>query len=202
MGRDRVTTLSTRSDTAELAALTDDPQWVTVLDADAQAACWRIVEAFSREGQPFELEVAWSSGGGAGAKAKVTVSRSTRLSVFARALQVRAANASGSENRVGVTVADGFAATRNQWEHRGRTSANGVVEVGIPPFADHLVLETADPDQLSGLGLLVYDGTSTLRAKVPGDAQPANGVPLGGAAKLEVSAAAEADFRVVFHLNL
>lgn len=202
MGRDRATTLSTRSDTAELAAFSDAPQWVTVLDADAQAACWRIVEAFSRDGQPFELEVSWSSGGGAGARARATVSRSTRLSVFARALRVRAANVSGSENRVGVTVADGFAATRNQWEHRGRTGAGGATEVGIPPFAGHLVLEAADPAQLPGLALLVYDGTGTLRAKVPGDAQPPSGVPLGGAARLEVSGAAEADFRVVFHLNL
>ncbi|MFH1465116.1 MAG: hypothetical protein ABIO70_12090 [Pseudomonadota bacterium] len=201
MGRDR-TALSTRSDTAELAALSEDTTWVVVLDAEADAACWRIVEAFSREGLPFELEVAWSSGGGAGARATVTVSRATRLSVFARALRVRAANAANASNRVSVTVADGFAASANQWEVRGRSTAGGVVQVPVPPFAASLTLDLSDPDQLGTTSLLLYDGSSTLRAKVPGDSWPSAGVPLGGAARLEVAAAAALDFRAVFLLTL
>ena len=202
MGRDRSTALSTRSDTKELEGLSNDTRWAQVLDAEAQAACWRIVEAFSLDGAPFDLEVSWASGGGAGAKAKLTVSRSTRLCVFARALRVRAFNLSASTNRVGVTVADGFTGSRNRWEARGRTSAEQATAVEIPPFADTLRLELADPDQLSTTSLLIHDGSGTLRAKVTGDGQFSTGLALGGAAKVSIEAAAETDFRVVYRLTL
>ena len=202
MGRDRSQALSTRSDTAELEGFSNETRWVQVLDTEAQAACWRIVEAFSLDGAPFDLEVTWSSGGGAGARAKATVSRSTRLCVFARALRVLASNHSSSVNRVGVTVADGFSGSRNRWEVRGRTSAQEATELEIPPFADTLRLEMADPDQLTGTSLMVYDGQGTLRAKVTGDGQSSAGLPLGGAARVTIEAATETDFRVVYRLTL
>ena len=57
--------LSTRSDGRELAARdveTFEVRHEPLLNAEARAGTWRIVEAFSRSGLPFELELAWAAG--------------------------------------------------------------------------------------------------------------------------------------------
>jgi hypothetical protein len=201
----RTSQLSTRSDAKELSAYAGGAlAWQAVLDADAEAESWRIVEAYSLDAAPFELEVSWSAGAGAGSKARITLARAGRISVFARGLRVRAANLSGSKNRVGVNVADGFAPSRNVWEVRGSAQGgdNGTVEVEIPPFAEDLTLEAADPDLLPSMEVRLYDGLGTLRAKYAGDAQLQTGIDVGGAGKVEVVSPSAADFRVVFHLSL
>jgi hypothetical protein len=194
--------LTTRSDQADLPAYVDALKLQSLLDAESTLDTWRIVEVFSRTGAPFEVELAWSAGSGSGAVAKVTVARSARICIFARSLRIRAGNLSSVVNRVGVTVADGYGQTRNQWEHRETSPDQGVVqEVPIPPFARTLRLEVADPTQLPGSTIKVFDGESTLRSTVAGATQPQSGVPVGGAGKVEVEAGATA-YRVVFTLAL
>ncbi|RME26726.1 MAG: hypothetical protein D6798_06110 [Deltaproteobacteria bacterium] len=195
--------LTTRADQADLPAYDGTSlKFQALLDGESCEDTWRIVEAFSRSGGPFELELAWSAGSGSGATAQVTVARAVRICIFARSLRIRAANLSSSDNRVGVTVADGYGQTRNQWEHRDTGPDQGVAqEVPIPPFARTVRLEIADPTQLPGSSIKVYDGEGTLRAAVAGDAQPEGGVPVGGAGKVEVTAGAT-DYRVVYHLSL
>jgi len=76
----RGTELSTRSDGRDLPAWDAALKLLPLLDADAELATWRIAEGrpvavFSRSDLPFEVHLAWSAGGGAGAEAKVTVAR-------------------------------------------------------------------------------------------------------------------------------
>jgi hypothetical protein len=177
-----------------------------LLDADAPAATWRIVEAFSLSDLPFELNLSWSAGSGAGAEAKVTVARSARVCVYARGLRIRAGNLADETNRVGVTVADAYAVTENQWEATGEliqlAAAVVPAEVGVPPFARRVRVETADSAQLPSATIKVYDGLSVLRSTVPGDQQPAEGVPIGGARAVEIAAAEVTAWRAVFTLSL
>jgi hypothetical protein len=196
--------LSTRSDAKELAIYAGGaPTFQSMLDADSEAATWRIVEAYSLDGAPFELEVSWSAGAGSGPHARVTIARSGRVAVFARGLRIRAANLSSAKNRVGVNVADGFAPSRNVAEIRGTTGEqNAATEVEIPPFAEDFTLEAADPDALPDIEVRVYDGLGTLRAAYAGDEQLSTGIAVGGAGKVEVSAPTPTDFRVVFQLSL
>ena len=196
--------LSTRSDAKELAAHAGGaPTFVSVLDADSEAATWRIVEAYSIDGAPFDLEVSWSAGAGSGPKARVTIARSGRVAVFARGLRIRAANLSSAKNRVGVNVADGFAPSRNVAEIRGTTSIqNAAVEVDIPPFAEAFTLEAAAPADLPDIEVRVCDGLGTLRASYDGDEQLSTGIVVGGAGRIEVSSPTAVDFRVVFQLSL
>ncbi len=202
MPRPDATSLTTRSDGKTLAAMVEAPKLVDLLDTEARAGAWRIVELFSVSGAPFEVELAWSSGSGAGAKARLTVARATRVSVFARSLRVRAANLSAEENRVGVTVADGHAVTRNVLEVRGALVENAPQALSVPAFATGVRLELADVALLPGATVLVYDGQGTLRSSTTGDEQPSAGVPLGGAGKLEMNAAGGAAYRAIFHLAL
>lgn len=199
--------LSTRSDGRELAARdveTLEVRHEPLLNAEARADTWRIVEAFSRNGLPFELELGWASGSGAGAKARITVAHATRVSVFARGLTLRAANLSASPNRVGVTVADGFAPTRNQWETTGFMSEGSPGDFGVPPFAERLRIELADPSIAATTTVRLIDGTGLARSVFSVADQPPEGVLVGGVHTVQVLSknVSGVPFRAVYLLSL
>jgi hypothetical protein len=202
------TELTTRADEVDLppavrlAASVVPARFADVLSAEAELDTWRIVEVFSRGDLPFDVELSWSSGSGSGARALVTVTRSARVCVFARSLRVKAQNLSNLPHRVGLTVADGFAVTRNVWEHRAAVGPDNPVEAPIPPFAESVRVDAADPILLPGLTLIVRDGVNIVRAAHLGDRQPPLGVPLGGARGLLIESAAPGDLRAVFSLSL
>lgn len=197
------TDLSVRSDSVTLSAWDGSAKHKAVLAADAAEATWRIVEAFSVDSLPFELILSWSAGAGAGVKAKITACRSVRVCVFARALQVTAANLADSSNRVSVTVADGFSVTHNQYEAIGEIP-NSEGDVEIPPFALRFRFEISDPSYFATTEIRIYDGAGTLRSLFMADTQPDGGVPLGGAGRLTITnaPASSTPYRVVFELAL
>ncbi|MCB9779736.1 MAG: hypothetical protein H6742_14320 [Alphaproteobacteria bacterium] len=200
--------LSRRSHQEKLAPYIDgaDLAFVDLLRGEACGGAWRIVEAYSASGGPFELHAAWSGGEGAGQEAKITVPRATRFAVFAASLSLKAANLSGSENRVGCNVADGYCVSANQYEVRGvgiQLAAELVsLPLTIPPFATHFRVDCADDAQLPGLAIKVYDGVGNVTVDLTGDKQPSPGVPLGAAGKVEVAAPADLRFRGVFLLSI
>ena len=200
--------LSRRSHQEKLAPYTDgaDLSFVDLLRAEACGGAWRIVEAYSASGGPFELHAAWSGGEGMGQEAKITVPRATRFAVFASSISLKVANLSGSENRVGCNVADGYCVSANQYEVRGTGTADqgttAPVELPIPPFAAHLRVDCADEAQLASIVIVVSDGVGVARAEVKGDKQTGLGVPLGAAGKVTVSAPIGLRFRGVFHLSI
>jgi len=197
------TELTTRSDGADLPAFDTALKLQPLLDAEAELDTWRIVELFSKTGLPFEVEFGWSAGGGSGSGAKMTVARSTRTCVFARSLRVRAGNLADAINRVGITVADAYAVTENQWEHRDTSPDQGVqLEVPIPPFAQLVRVDLADPSGLPTTTIKVYDGLGTLTAAVAGDKQPALGIPVGGARRFTVTSGSVGAWRAVYTLSL
>ena len=197
--------LSTRADMQELPPVdlvTGVAKAVVLLTAEAQRDTWRIVEAFSGSGLPFDLELQWSAGSGTGARALVTVARSTRISLFARSVRISATNLTAEPNRAGVTVADGFAPTRNQWEHRAAHVSGVPSPIPTPPFAETVRVDLADPSLSPLATVRILDGLGTLRATYPLLDQPAGGISVGGASALELDLAADIAFRAVFHLSL
>jgi len=173
-----------------------------LLNAESGRDAWRIIEVFSLSAAPFDLRLSWSSGGGSGANAKITVSRAARICVFARSLRIQAANLSDTENRVGVTVADGHTRTRNQWEVRGTATESTPEGIEIPPFAERLRLDLSDPAYVTSAEIEVYDGQDILRSRTIASGQPSDGLPVGGAGKVEVTIPSSIDYRVVFTLSL
>lgn len=196
------TQLSTRSDQVALPGLADAQRFRDVLVAEASQDTWRIVELFTLGGGPFEAELAWSSGSGVGARARVTVSQATRVAVYARAIRVSARNLTLDDNQVGVTIADGQAVTRNQWEAQATVRPGAPTVVQVPPFARSVRLDLADPAALSGAALWLVDGGGVLRARVPADQQSDDGVLIGGAREIHLHAGAEVACRLVFDLTL
>lgn len=200
--------LTTRSDGADLpphpsttpGLAPSSTPWVRLLEAEAERETWRIVEVFSRSGAPFDVDLVWSAGTGAGAGARVTVSRSTRICLFARSLRVAAMNLAAEGNRVGVTIGDGFAVTSNHFEVRGR--AEKITDLDLPSFGRCARVELADPAALAGSSLQVLDGLGAVRASLPCALQPPDGLALGGAHHLRLVPSVPTDFRAVFTLSL
>ena len=172
-----------------------------LLDVGARAGTWRIIELFSRSGTPFEADVAWSAGAGVGSHAAITVAHAARLCVFARGLQVRVKNLGSTKNSVGVTVADGFSPTRNQYEVCG-LSERRPVQMAIPPFADHFRVDLDDRRGLRRVQIRVRDGADQIYSHWIGLNQPDSGIPVGGAGSLELLLPPAHRYRVVFTLTL
>jgi hypothetical protein len=206
---DRRTALPLRSHQLTLEGWASGQQektWKALLDTEARAEDWRLVELFSTSERPFEAELCWTSGSGAGGSALVTVSRSTQVCVVARGLRVRVSNLAGAENRVSVNVAQpsGFVGTTNVYEVPFTVPAEESVTLGLPPMARRVRVEVADPEQAKTLSVRLLDGQGQLRSRVPGDEQPAEGLHLGGSDQLQLSNAhlAQVLGRVVFTLAL
>ena len=196
------TRLSRRSHQDTLKVYTGTTRLVDHLVAEACLGTWRIVEVVSGSGGPFELVVAWSSGDGAGQEAKMTVARGTRFCVFASSLKVRAANLSSRDNRVSCMVSEGYCVSENHYEVRGEGGTLAPLAVEIPPYARSVRVDVSPASGLVSTTLSLTDGLGVARAEVSGDAQPAGGLPLGGAGALSVSAPANHTFRVTFTLSL
>ncbi|MCB9679814.1 MAG: hypothetical protein H6737_32205 [Alphaproteobacteria bacterium] len=201
--------LTTRADQADLPAriqlmavvLPGKP--VELLNTEAEIDTWRIVEVFSRTGLPFEADLSWSSGTGSGAGAQVTVSRSARICVLARSLRISATNLAKKLNRVGVTVADGFAPTRNTWEVPTGVAEGTPLEVDVPPFAETFRLELAEPGAYAATQIAVKDALGDTRGAYNAAFQPHSGIPVGGASKIAATTTHPGTLaRVVFHLSL
>lgn len=173
-----------------------------LLTTEGDSDAWRIVEASSVNGRPFDLELTWSAANGSGSKARISVAHAARICLFARTIRVRACNQSSVGNAVGVTIADGYADTRNQLEVRSPPLQLGgqraPTQIRIPAFARTAWVEAAEPD-VDGL-IQTYDGTGHLRGSTPLSKQPPKGVPVGGAGVLVIDIAVP--FRVVFSLGI
>lgn len=199
--------LSTRSDQADLPLVpngkTRSPP-VGLLSAEAHEDTWRIIEAYSRPGLPFELQLWWSSGAGNGATAKVTVANATRICVLARSLRIEAVNLSPVVNRVGVNVADGFAPTANQYEAQGTVVEGNAFDAAVPPFATSCRVEVGDLSVVADTAIHVVDAMGQIRGAYNAAIQPfTSGIPVGGASLVRVSHNQPATrVRVVFTLSL
>ena len=197
--------LSVRSDRVTFRGARD-AGWKTVLHSEGETDAWRIIEASSADGRPFELELYWTAANGAGANAKVTVAHATRICVFCRTVRVRSKNLDAKRNDIGVTIADGYAETRNQYEVRGDALIDETSEMDdnplkfrIPPFARRFHISTTDPDN-SG-HVITRDGLGRRRSHTYLSKQPDQGIPVGGACEIEMWVGPY-DFRIVFELEV
>lgn len=191
--------LSVRAEAVRLppATSTSPAPWTSLLSAEARCAAWRLVEASSRDGQPFDLELAWSAGDGSGARARVSVASASRVCVFARHLLVRGRAAGPGETRAAVHVADGFVPTHNVW---AELLASGDA-VAPPPFARAVRADLPDGGLLDQ-AWLVLEGPTGPHAEVPLDQQPSEGVWLAGTCAVRVRTATSATVRLTFALHL
>ncbi len=203
--RSTSTALSVRARPVELVSGSTD--LVDCLTGEAPCAAWRIVEVSTLSGLPFEVWLDWGAGMGAGHVVKVTASRAVRICVLARFLRVRARDLRtvnvALTNTIIATVADGFLATSNTWEHEGQQPAEATTLTSdIPPFAKAVRVESSAESVFATgvVELLDVDGTARSRHLI--SQQPGEGVPIGSAHSLRLSLLSSAPYRIVYSLCL
>ncbi|MCK6527713.1 hypothetical protein L6R50_09165 [Myxococcota bacterium] len=160
--------LSTTSDVKRLAAAVPTTagtpgtgETVPVLTGEAGGTWPRLVELLG--GAPFDALIAWSGGGGKANAVAVSVARSTRVCVIARAVNVSVVNRSSKENEVTVCIADEYATTRNQFEVQVTTGAS---LVAVPNFAQTLQAVSSLTNTVAVVELINGFGTAKSRHAV------------------------------------
>jgi hypothetical protein len=172
---------------------------VELLAPEAARPAHRIVELWGDA--PFDASVAWSAGTSRPKEAVVSVSRATRIGVFARTLVVKVRNLASVEQSVSLAVSDGFLISRNTRQRTGTGNA-AFQGLEVPAYAETMGLHLADPAQLPAARIALEDGFGVRGAIVAGDAQGAHGVPIGAADKVFVLVPGGVPWRAVFHLSL
>ncbi len=170
---------------------------------------WTLVELVSQSDRPFEAHLRWTAGGGGRLAARISVSRSARVGLFARALTVRVTNLAGAENIVSGNLADArvFLQTHNQYEVRGLNAEDGgpyEADLPIPPFATHLSVYVADSEaDLANWFVRFKDGQGSVIASTPLTKQPHGGFEVGGASSATLYCNVElARWRAIYTLSL
>lgn len=190
-----------RSGSATLRALSGSPSYssTAILNQQAGGDAWRLVHAYSKSNLPFQLRLRWSTGENSGLEAQITVPRAIRTCIYARALEVHAANLAPEANSVIVVAPTGYADTHNVFEATGPQSIAEQL-VTVPPFATRLRLDLEQDTAYSTSHLRVVDASGTTRAHVFGNSQPEQGLPLGSAREVYVNATAS--WRITYFLQL
>lgn len=171
-----------------------------LLQGKANCSAWRIVEIWSDGALPFDVQLVWTAGGGAGQIAQITVARAARVAINAQDLTVTATNLTTSDNTVSVAVSDAhaFVATRNVKE--ARDFSNAETDVTIPPYAERVRVGLQDSSKLPTCTLRIYGPDGQVSDELTADTQPSDGLPVGAATKLTVENGGP--FRAVFTLQL
>jgi hypothetical protein len=179
-------------------------KFVRVLAPEAKESAWRLVEFFSVDLRPFEVRLSWTGAHSASQYAQLTITRGTRICVWARSLVIDLANLSGSVNKVAIAIGDtqAFTPSRNRYELRGTLSTSVARSLSIPPWATSLRVDTSNPTAMPNFTIRLIDGNSNLMAALLGNAQPGEGVPLGGAEKVELTSTVVAEYRAAFNLTV
>ena len=175
-----------------------------VMAPEAKESAWRLVELFSVDSRPFEAKLTWTGAHSASQHCSLTVTRGARICVWARSLTVDLANLSGSINKVAIAIGDtqAFTPSRNRYELRGTLSTSVARSLSIPPWAASLRVDTSNPTAMPNFTIRLIDGNSNLMAALLGNAQPGEGVPLGGAERVELTSTVVAEYRAAFNLTV
>ena len=174
----------------------------TILQADDGAQGWRIIEAWSRTGLPWDMVLEWSrSGGVTGVTTIVSVAHAVRVCVYAAALSIGGTNRTDVDNPVGATVADGCMPTSNTFDVWGSCDGTTPFSVQVPPFAHRVAIMLAEPAAALSTTVTYYSGTGA-RVVNMGIGTPDYGLVLGVTDRIEILTPVATDVRATFFLSL
>ena len=194
--------LSTRTVTETLPAQAGAAlEWRTLLNAESQAATWRVVEIVSTNGMPADVRVTWSASGSSGSWVMATLSRGTQLRIYARTVKVEVANLSQQkENTINLAVHDGLLPqTDNVWESVNDYDGITGVLVAVPPFASAVQVMLDDPSLLSTTEVTLRGDDGSALAKYLADYM--GWIPVGSTHVVLVIPPSAATVRVIFKLT-
>ena len=181
------------SKTVDLATSAD----AVVLEGRQECDAWRTFILSANA--PCNAVLEWGSALGTAESATVSVSRASKVCVFASWWKLSVANGNGGDTRVRAGRLDHFVDVDPVYEEHFDSAAAGRDHT-IPTWAHDVRLDTTtDNDAQTGSVIKLKDSGGTVRAAVTGVRQPL-WIPLGLAASLSV--VCEAPYRLVWRLRL
>ena len=150
---------------------------------------------------PVAVRLDWSSPETDGFSVSLTVSRSTRICVWAASLKLTAWSVSNAETTMIIGVVEQYERTANTLQIDG-TGTGAPQAHPVPAFGRTVRLETADHSAMAGATLSLIDAYGNVRASVPGNAQPEAGVLIGACNGVQVTVANGQYYRLVYGLDL
>lgn len=171
-------------------------QYSPAADGGVPGVSARVVHIGSLDGAPFSAVLAWTTGGGDAAQARLSVAAGTRVCINARTITLTCANLHNAANRVFASVNDGFIPTSNTYEVWYGSPPAGA-SLNIPSWAYAVELQAAS----GATGALVFKTSTGLTLGVVAlGSIPAGGALIGAASTIEVTCSSAC--RVLYRLTL
>jgi len=172
-----------------------------VLHPTGRACDWRLIEAASSTGLPFELKLGWSAGAAMATEARVTIGGFGRVCLLCRALKIEAANLVNETNTISVAVVDASLGTTNVWELCVACDGVSPVEISRPAWAHTAQIGLSDRSLIPDTTVSLFDAQLVLRAQHSLKWVPPMGLPLGATRKMQILTPEPARVRVLFSLS-
>lgn len=172
-----------------------------LLSASGGCQGWRMIEAWSEVGKPWELRLSWTLGNGAGTNARISVSSAVRVSVFAEDIQLDAVNRSSVPNKVAAAVVDGQVPSCNVYDEWATCDGINAVTLEVPPFAQRFDLQLRDRQLLASTQIKLMGGQGEY-IELHGDSIPSSGLAMGSIDSIQVLTSTSMQLRAIFYLSL
>lgn len=172
-----------------------------ILAASGMCQGWRMIEAWSEGGKPWELRLKWTLGNGSGTQARLSVSSAVRVSVFAEDIQLDAVNRSSASNPVAAAVVDGQVPSCNVYDEWTTCDGVNAVTLEVPPFAQRFDLQLQERLWLASTQVKLMGGLGE-HIELRGDSIPSSGLAVGSIDSIQVLTSTRMQLRAIFYLSL
>lgn len=166
------------------------PNYVNLLQTEAQIAAPRQINFWSENSFPFDVQISWTAGGGLGGRLRFTASGGgITFYVRCRTVDIWAGNWSNNNNTVQVSIEDGVVGQVQDLHRvtRGLALAPaGAVLMGVPSYARQVRVAASTNAQTATLRLDMMDdaGVPAVQEQFFADA---GWVPVGAASLIQLT---------------
>lgn len=179
---------------------------VMLAGATANVTGWRLLEVYSQQGLPIQVEIGWTGAQGGGQRALLTTGGGSLRFCFAgKAItKIEVTNRSDVRQAVLATVATlpGPVTTSNHYMTSEVSPGVAGFDVTPPPYADRVKILATSALIAAATLIELFDGLNQLTGAYLLNTQPANGESVSGVRRVRVSGVAGARYSIDFALGV
>lgn len=179
---------------------------VLLAGATANTTGWRLLEIYSQQALPFQVEIIWTGAGGGGQRALLTTGGGSLRFCFAgKGIEkIAVTNRADTRQAILATVATlpGPVTTSNHFMVSEVAQGVAGFDVTPPPYADRVKILAMSAVIAAATLIELFDGLNNLTGAYLLNTQPANGESVSGVRRIRVSGVAAARYAVDFALGV
>ena len=179
---------------------------ILLAGATASVTGWRLLEVYSQQALPVQVEIIWTGARGGGQRAVMTTGGGSLRFCFAGMGigKIAVTNRADERQAVLATVATlpGPVTTANHYMTSEVAAGIAGFDVSPPPYADRVKILATSALIAAGTLVELFDGLNNLTGAYVLNTQPANGESVSGVRRIRVSGVALARYAVDFALGV